>query len=533
MKKFFNTAGPMDLEDHYVINPLSRWVLDDILELIDQKKYFLLHAPRQSGKTTTILALQEYINSNDRGQTAIYVNVESAQVARHNVDEGIKAIIAQLGNELEKTLNDNDIADELLEIFDKKAGKNALISSLKFVSQKIDKKLILFIDEIDSLIGDTLVSVLRQLRTGYNDRSQGLFPISVILCGLVDIKDYKIHKSDGEIITGGSCFNIKSESLTLGNFTQEEVKQLYLKHTKETGQVFEDDLFDLVYKYTGGQPWLVNALAYQVCFKMKVNRDRTIAITADMIREAKEQLILSRQTHLDQLSDKLKEERVRKVIEPIIIGEHSTGTIEDKEYCLDLGLLSLKNKELVISNDIYKEIIPRELTNVMQTNFESVLKPDWVNKDESINIETLMQMFTQFWRENSEIWLPEIRGYVEAAPHLVFQAFLQRVGNGHGCINREFGFGTKRADLYLQWKSPVGEQRIVFELKLHSKHTTLTKVKEDGLVQTAEYADKCNATESHLIIFDRRENIPWDEKIWNNEEKSTCGHPHKIKIWGL
>lgn len=546
--KFFNTAGPMREDKHYLLPPLERWDTEDILELIYQEKYFLLHAPRQSGKTSTLFALQKYINENYDDTIAIYVNVESAQVARHDVNAGVKTIIAQLGNELEDFLDDYDIADKLMDIFHKKGGGSGLLTCLKYLCKTVNKKVVLFIDEIDSLIGDTLVSVLRQLRSGYPNRLDNRFPVSIILCGLVDIKDYNIHKSDGEIITGGSCFNIKSESLTLDNFSKENIKTLYLEHTKETGQIFEDEIWDLAWNYTGGQPWLVNALAYQVCFKMKENRNRSIAITADMFIEAKEQLILSRQTHLDQLADKLKEKRVRDVIQPMLTGfdleedenndkdEYDDFTVIAKNelYCVDLGLIKKIKGKYVISNDIYKEVLPRELTYSLQAQMASVFEtPDWVNNDETINIETLLTMFTQFWRENSEIWTRKIRGYAEAAPHLVFQAFLQRVGNGHGLIDREYGLGMKRADLYLKWKSPTCEQRIIFELKIRRKNDSLETIKTDALKQTAEYADKCGASESHIIIFDRRNDITWDEKLFTDVGISPCGYPHNIKIWGM
>ena len=143
-------------------------------------------------------------------------------------------------------------------------------------------------------------------------------------------------------------------------------------------------------------------------------------------------------------------------------------------------------------------------------------------------------MFQQFWRENSDIWKPTIAGYTEAAPHLVFQGFLQRVSNGQGLIEREYGLGTRRVDLYLRWTSPQSEQRIVFELKMRTERDNSVekyeKIKADGLKQTAEYADLCQAKESHLIIFDRRENIDWQDKIFTETHQYQ---DHKIKIWGM
>ncbi len=517
VKKFFNTAGPVH-RNNYVIDPLSRWDLEEVELLLEQDKYFLLHAPRQSGKTSTMFALRDLINSTSDDTIAIYVNVEAAQVARHDVDSGIQSILACLGYEAEEVMKIPNLKEELLKLFQLDGGKNALSASLAFLCKQTDKKVVLIIDEIDSLIGDTLVSVLRQLRSGYPNRMHRRFPTSVILCGLVDIKDYKIHKSDGEIITGGSCFNVKSESLTLGNFSKEEIQELYFQHTEETGQIFEEAVFDLAWHYTAGQPWLVNALAYQVCFKMKENRDRTRTITKEMFIEAKEQLILSRQTHLDQLADKLKEPRVRRVIEPMLLGVDAQFLGDDEEYCIDLGLIKRTQQGLLISNDIYKEVIPRELSHSMQTAFLSIFRPEWINEDQSLNVDLLMKLFVQFWRENSDVWSQDMQGYVEAAPHLVFFSFLQRVSNGHGLIEREYGLGMKRADLYLKWKSPVSEQRVIFEVKLrtHKQNTedALETMKQKALEQTADYADRCSATESHILIFDRRGiDGEWLEKV--------------------
>jgi len=531
--KFFNTAGPVNQDNHYKIPPLHRWDQNYILELIDQQKYFVLHAPRQSGKTSTLLALQDYLNERD-DYIAVYANVEAGQVARNDIDRGIKAILSNLKNRVIKIIGHKKEINQLYQdALRDQAFEDALNDFLQEICQIAKKPIVLLIDEIDSLVGDTLISVLRQLRSGYDERPYN-FPASVILCGLTDIKDYKIHRSDGEIITGGSCFNIKAEPFTLANFSFEQIKKLYAYHTKETGQTFENSIFDLAFDYTAGQPWLVNALAYEVCFKMEKGRDRSKEITVPMFKKAKQNLILSHATHLDQLSDKLKEDRVRRVLEPMFTDFETKFTNDDVEYCIDLGLIKKSKEGLVISNTIYKEVLPRELSKIVQTKFLSLFRPEWVNDDETINNDKLMTMFQQFWRENSDIWSKDIAGYQEAAPHLVFQGFLQRVANGHGDIDREYGLSKKRSDLFLRWNGPKKEQRIVFELKLrtdrYNSDESFEKLKNSGLKQTAEYADICNAEISNLIIFDRREGIDWKDKVFL-EESEYGGY--KIKIWGM
>ncbi|MDR0893921.1 MAG: ATP-binding protein, partial [Prevotellaceae bacterium] len=316
--KFFNTAGPIQPDIHYCVDPLMRFNLPEIESLIDQRKYFILHAPRQTGKTSCLLALRDYLNRQGR-YISVYVNVESGQSMRNDVKEVTQGVVSNLcdalsliiGKELPNLVREETIAQ---------VPANTLLSGyLSRLSQTLDRPLVVFIDEIDALVGDSLVSVLRQIRSGY-DKRPAAFPQSIILCGVRDVRDYRIVLSNQDIITGGSAFNIKAKSLRIGNFSKEEIHELYLQHTQATGQVFDEACFPLVWEATEGQPWLVNALAYEVTYEMTENRDRTIRIIPEMMYRAQENLIYRRETHIDILIDKLKEERVRRVIGPILAG---------------------------------------------------------------------------------------------------------------------------------------------------------------------------------------------------------------------
>ncbi|MDR1732238.1 MAG: hypothetical protein LBR61_09140 [Synergistaceae bacterium] len=200
-------------------------------------------------------------------------------------------------------------------------------------------------------------------------------PAAVILCGVRDVRDYRIHRSDGEIVTGGSCFNIKAESLKLGNFSPDEIRELYQQHTAATGQIFQEEIYPKVWELTSGQPWLVNALARQATWKMRENRDRTRPITPEIVEEAAKRLILERATHLDQLIDKLREPRVQRVLESLLAGEtwRRDPPEDDVQYVLDLGLLRRdETGALVVANGIYREILPRQLFSVMQDKLAGV-----------------------------------------------------------------------------------------------------------------------------------------------------------------
>ncbi|MCG8363061.1 MAG: ATP-binding protein, partial [Pseudanabaenales cyanobacterium] len=202
-ERFFNTAGPVRSDWHYLIDPLSRWDMDDILQLIAQGKYFVLHAPRQTGKTSCLLALMERLNAEERYQ-AVYTNIETAQTARNDVARGIEAIAYALAAAVNLYLQDARLLDWRMQLRAQALPADDLLRTLltQWASQNA-KPIVLILDEVDALVGDTLISLLRQLRGGYAQRPQA-FPISVILCGVRDVRDYRIHTSGQEIITGGS-----------------------------------------------------------------------------------------------------------------------------------------------------------------------------------------------------------------------------------------------------------------------------------------------------------------------------------------
>ena len=251
--RFFNTTGPVVAADHYCIPPLERLDLAEVRRLIRDKRYFVLHAPRQTGKTSALLTLRDLLNV-EGDYRCVYVNVEGGQAAREDVEQVTRTILAGLASRASVTLDDKFLLGVWSGILAEFGPHAALQEALTRWAQADPKPLVLFIDEIDALIGDSLLSVLRQLRAGYDLRPEG-FPQSVVLCGVRDVRDYRIHSSSSNaIIAGGSAFNIKARSLRLGDFSQDEVHALLGQHTEETGQLFAEDALELIWTQTQGQP---------------------------------------------------------------------------------------------------------------------------------------------------------------------------------------------------------------------------------------------------------------------------------------
>ncbi len=508
-RKDFNIAGPCHPNEHYMLDSL-RNMGKELESLIERKYYFVIHAARQSGKTTLLKGLARQINAQQK-YYALYCSLEAIQ-GLIEPEKGIPEIV----HVIESCIRKQGLPDGFAKNANYNNISSVLNDSLSDYCRTLDKPLVVLFDEADCLSNGTLITFLRQLRSGYIDRPDVPFVHSLALVGMRNIRDYKAQIRDDSVTLGSaSPFNIVKESLSISTFTKDEISELYSQHTTETGQIFESHAVDYIFKQTQGQPWLVNAVACE-CVEKICKEDYSIPITQEMAEIAINNIILTRGTHFDSLIERLREERVRKVIQPLILGEEVDRTTDNYLYAKDLGLIKDFDGKVEPSNPIYAEVIIRAINQTAQEAIKNS-KPDFnlpkyvINN--KIDINYLLKDFQSFWRENSEIWVDLYEEgfyeYKEAAPHLIFQAFLQRVINGGGQIIREMALGTKRADICIVWEN----QKYPIELKILKDKNSVS----DGLVQLSEYIDKCGAKEGWLVVFDRDADRSWDEKLYVKE----------------
>jgi hypothetical protein len=378
--------------------------LQGVEELVDSKQYFVIHAARQSGKTTYLQDLAQRLNVGGR-YYALYCSLEGAQGVI-DPKEGIVSIVLKIKNQLR--LSNIPRKAEFAKEADYSDYTNVLNMELTLFCMLLDKPLVILFDEADCLSEGTLISFLRQLRSGYNDRSATPFVHSVALVGMRNIRDYKAQiRPDSQSLGSASPFNIVTKTYTLQNFTQEEIVQLYRQHTGDTGQVFEEDAIERVWEQTQGQPWLVNAIAREVIVEI-LQSDYTQPVTAELVNRAIQNIILNRPTHIDSLLERLKEERVRRIIEPVILGEEFIPRdSDDFLYTCDLGLIRVVNSVVEPANPIYGEVIIRKLSSGMQEALRNPKYPYQLPrylKDGRIDMDFLMRDFQKFWHLNSAIW---------------------------------------------------------------------------------------------------------------------------------
>ncbi len=468
--------------------------LPEVLPLLEQQAYFVLHAPRQVGKTTALRALAEQLTAGGR-YAALHFSCEEGEVAGDDYGAAQRAILREMGRRAELAL-----PAELRPPPPTLEGDEGLLQGfLTAWARSCPRPLVLFFDEIDALRGQSLLSVLRQLRSGFPDRPSA-FPSSVILCGLRDVRDYRVASGGGSTLGTSSPFNIKVESLTLRNFTHDEVAELYSQHTADTGQVFLPEAVDRAFYWTQGQPWLVNALARQMVETLVPERSQPL--TAAHVDAAKELLVRRQDTHLDSLGERLRETRVRRILEPMLAGLTLGGVPEDDlRFIQDLGLVRMaETGGLEIANPLYREIIPRVLANTAVASLPR-LPATWLTADGRLDTERLMEAFLSFWRQHGQPLL-STAPYHEIAPHLVLMAFLHRVANGGGTLEREYAIGTGRMDLCLRH----GPDTLALELKVwrDGEKDPLA----EGLAQLDGYLSGLGLESGWLVIFDRRAGQP-------------------------
>jgi hypothetical protein len=496
-----------------MLPPKERLVGAQLDRYIRDKLYWVLHAPRQTGKTTFLQSWMREINAGEEA-VACYVSVEhcqglaEAERAMPNICKAIQEYADAFGLPVPEL---------------KASAANSMLGDIlkDWAALTAPKDLVVLFDEVDVLEGASLISFLRQLRGGFAARGPGLFPVSVALVGMRDLKDYVTAAKGGVVPNPGSPFNIKEDSAVLTNFKKADITKLFVQRTAETGQEISAKALDYVYEQSRGQPWIVNSLFKRATMRvLDENSRETVAI--EHVREAREQMILARETHLDALEVRLHDPRIKHVIESIIVGDTDlsiTRTNHDVELAMDLGLITWHTDTgFVIANPVYEEILTRHLDSPYHDNLPPPSSWQWKKTDGSLDMDNLLREFQRFWRKNSEIW-EQKADYTEAFPYLLLMAFLQRIFNGGGRIEREYAAGRGRVDLAIEYDKCW----YIIEIKLIRSYDTPEEVRKEGIGQITSYRDKIDGhAPAYLVIFDRRPEIqqkPWDERLtWEAED---------------
>jgi hypothetical protein len=503
MERAFNTSGPCHPDEHYMLPPERR--LGRVMRLLERGKYFSLLGGRQTGKTTSAQWLAAHYNAGD-ARRALWVDLQPAR-EKPDPAEALRVVLDKLDVGVAQMLPGVAVPGDRERLL--QTPDTALLHYLRDLAAACSRPLVVLFDEADGLVGAAMVSFLTQLRDGYVARRLSPFPHSVALIGQREIRDYVLTEEEREAVRWlgtTSPFNITAAPVRLEPFTEPEVAELLAQHTAATGQPFEPAATARVFELSQGHPWLVNALAEQILDEdAAAPVGASIPVTPAHVDAAKEILILERRTHIDSLIHRLREPRVRKILAPMLVGDETGSDVldDDLAYVIGLGIVRIRAGAIEIANPIYREVIPRALTYLRQLQIP-VETGAFVRPDGALDLPRLMTAWQAFWREDGHLATAGF-AYQEAGPHLMLMAFLQRVVNGGGRVEREYALGRGALDLLIAWRGA----RHVVEVKL--RRDTLTE--DRALAQVATYLDKAGLAEGWLVLFDLRANLTWEERL--------------------
>jgi hypothetical protein len=486
---------------------LHRYVRDEL--------YWVLHAPRQTGKTTFLQSWMRELNASG-DVVACYVSVEGCQRTA-DPDEAMQIVYSGICDAA-RGLGFPAPVPELL--FPQTVFADALG---QFARLAAPKPLVMLFDETDVLEGDALIRFLRLLRARFAARGVGRFPVSVALVGMRDLKDYITQVKDGVAPNPGSPFNIKQDSAVIGNFTKANVAALFAQRTAETGQGIAPEALEYVWEQSRGQPWIVNSLFMRATMRV-LDEDDFSTVGVEHVQTARRQMVEARETHLDSLSARLEDPRVRRVVELLMSGGTDLGLVRSEGFrlCADLGLVAIEDGVPKVANPLYAEELARYFTESIQYAMPTRDAFKWRAADGTLDMAGLLQAFQTFWCRHSEVWETQLADYAEIFPHLLLMAFLQRITNGGGRIEREYAAGRGRMDLYVEY----GDTRNIIEIKILHDYDSPGTVKEEGVGQVLAYRSRMGKDiPCYLVIFDRRsagKREPWEARLtWTRDGDVT------------
>jgi len=499
--RFFNTTGPCDPDYHYMLPPEDRLVGAQLHRYIKDRLYWVLHAPRQTGKTTFLLNKMREINAGGEA-IACYVSVGCCDVISDTnqtisaICDAIKWHASSYNVPVPKIAN--------------KSIYNLLGSWAKLVAPK---PLIVFFDELEVLTDESLMSFLSQLSKGFVSRDAGIFPVSIALLGRSDMKGNSGPYPDLSFVTVDSAMFMR--------FQKNDIANLFAQRTTENGQLITQEALDYVYEQSQGQPWIVNSLFKRATMCI-LNQESVETITVSHIQKAMELMFRASDTHLEGLSVRLRNPQIREIIDTMITCEPAPALAESDtfRYLSNLGFVTVENGTPIIANPIYRKVIADNLACGIKY---AIPKPEWQWEmpDGSLNMDDTLKEFQLFWRRYADRWEQKLN-YPRAFSHLMLLGFMQRVLYDKGHIEYEFSAGRGRMDLGIEYNG----QWYIIEIKLVHHHDGPQTVREEGLEQIRKYRDKiARDAPAYLLIFDRRPKTKeksWDERIsWEQDDDVT------------
>ena len=507
MEKEFNVTGNCIPGQHYMADVSAKYKA--IFALAEKGKYFTINRPRQYGKTTTLFALVETLQSKEE-YVVFRTSFEGVGDDAFLKEQSFCALFLDLLLSEAETWGHTELATLLSEAIPDTISLRQLSKKITELAIKADKKLVLLIDEVDKSSNNQLfISFLGMLRDKYLLRQQSPTFHSVVLTGIHDVKSLKLKLRPEDEKKFNSPWNIATDFEVDMNLQPAEIVPMLEEYAQDRGVgVDVVAVADRLFYYTSGYPFLVSKLCKIFDEKLLAQKTEKTWTTHD-VDVAARQLIGETNTNFAELSKNLDNNPDLYQLTQSIAIEGEQYAFEPNDPVASLGIqygIFADRKGLAIHNRIYQEVIVNKMSFRVQREHTRLINPystPYSLPDHQLDVQKVILKFQEVMHTE---YSQKERDFLERQGRLVFLAFLKPILNGHGHTFKEPQISEeKRLDVIITYY----QHQYLIELKLWRGQ----QAHEAGLDQLADYLDRLGLDEGFLLIFD-----PRVKKEWKSEE---------------
>ena len=497
----FGTQGPVNPQEHYVVSRPKE--IADLIKRVEEGRYIVLFAPRQTGKTTFFqraldtLAVEksEYLpislNFDVYKNTSVadfYENLcEDIREEIHNTFQRRGVLISEALNQLLRNT----------QLTDHHAMRRFFRNLARLLSPQ---RCVIIIDEFDGIPQAALSDFLHTLRHIYI-AGKPRCPHSV---GIIGVKSIAQLNYDRSI----SPFNIQDD-FHLPNFTLEQVQELFGQYTEEVGQAFLPEVIASIHKQTAGQPVLVNRFAQILTEELDIPKTDPITMTHFSMAHAR--LLEEDNTNLTHLLTNIRKNwRFEIILMRIMAREESIYFNLRSDVISELatyGVIARGDDGMCeIINPIYLYCILQAFKPVVNGLEDEYLHEDvregfldYLTPTGRIDMESLLDNFRDFIaRAGFRILQVPDTPQESVGRHLLLAYLDQFVKLIGGVMHIEVQTGRGRMDLIINHN----QRKYIVETKVWRGDNRY----QAGKKQLAAYLSSEGVAEGYYIVFDHRQN---------------------------
>ncbi|MDY4077277.1 MAG: AAA family ATPase [Clostridium sp.] len=506
MMKEFNTTGLCNPKKHYMVDISNK--LDDIKKLVEKEKYFIINRPRQYGKTTILLALENNLKDE---YLVISISFEGTDINSFSTPQNFCDLFVELVSESLDYIDEKLCALFLSFSKDINSLTNLSRAISRFIKE-INKEVILIIDEVDkSSDNQMFLDFLGMLRNKYLEREKGRGVTfkSVILAGVYDVKNLKLKIRPDEERKYNSPWNIAVPFNIDMSLSEKGIENMLKEYKNDKNLNFDTSkAAEFIYFYTSGYPFLVSRICQIIDEVLNVVWNEETMIKAVKL------LLKEKNTLFDDVIKNMENNKdLREYIFDIVFNG------EEKEFNIDNPLIDLgvtfgyfkqEDEKVKISNRLLEQrlynyfITKLKIKNVAGYN----IKSDFIEGN-GLNIEKILLRFQQFMKEQ---YSSEDSKFIERQGRLIFLAFIKPIINGVGFDFKEVQISEeKRLDVVIVYNN----NKYIIELKIWRGE----KYHQRGLQQLADYLDINEQNKGYLLIFNFNKDKEYKKEVINKAGK--------------